>query len=90
MSANYQPASAIGGWPVVAPARVPRGLGERAPLFEAVTRMLLRARQLFEPFKRMQRKEPRGGGGPEEPSEDYPRGDSIWDDPVLWMLIMMH
>jgi hypothetical protein len=89
MPANYQTASAIDSWPELAPPLEPaRGLDIGAALSGMTAMALLRARQLLEAFKGKRPEPPGGGGGPEKPSEDHPQYDSIWDDPVLWMLMM--
>jgi hypothetical protein len=54
-----------------------------------VAAALLKARQLFEALKGTPRKRP-GGDGPQEPPEDQAAADSIWDDPLLWMMLAMH
>jgi len=88
MNANYQTAAAIDRWSELAPAVVPtRGLGVSAALLGMASTVILRARQLLEAFKGT-RREPPGGGGSETPPEDHPHYDSIWDDPVLWMLMI--
>jgi hypothetical protein len=91
MSANYQTASGTAGWRALAPTLLPpRDFGVTAAVSEARTTVLLRVRQLLEMFKGIWRQQAGGGGDPETSSEDHPEGDSIWDDPVLWTLIMMH
>ena len=81
----------MAGWPAGAPTLAPpRRLGARAALVGAVTTAFLRARQLLEALKGMRREQQGAGGGPEGPSEDHSKYDSIWDDPELWMFIMMH
>lgn len=87
MSANYQTASAVEGWPELAPVLAPLRRGGAALPGMALT-AFLRVRQLLEAFRRPHREPPGGGGGPETPPEDQPQYDSIWDDPVLWMLMM--
>ncbi len=87
MSANYQTASPFDGWPELAPALAPaRGVG--AALSQVAATAMLRARQLLEMFKDPRRDPQGGGGGPQTPPEDHPQYDSIWDDPVMWMLMM--
>jgi hypothetical protein len=88
MTANYQLASAS-GWSAAGIALPKaRGLGAMAAL-RPVTRNLLRGRRWLDALKRS-RRAPGGGGGPQPPSEHDPVADSIWDDPELWMLIMIH
>ena len=87
MSENYQSASAFAGWPAPGLAR-PRGLGATFAGLGPVAMTLLKSRQWLDALKR--RRGPAGGGGPQEPPEHNLEADSIWDDPMLWTLIMMH
>jgi hypothetical protein len=89
MTVNYQTASAIDGWPELAPPLDrTRGIGISAALSGMAATALLRARRLLEAFNGPRREPPYGGGGPQTPPEDQPQYDSIWDDPALWMLMM--
>jgi hypothetical protein len=91
MRANCQAASAFAGWP--APglnfAR-PRSLGTGWAAAGAVAAVLLRGRQWLEVLKQRRCRGPGRGDGPQEPSHDRFDTDSIWDDPELWLMIMMH
>jgi hypothetical protein len=64
------------------------GLGPSLP--RLVGAAFLKTRQMREALQRTWRRRPTGDGGPHSPWEDHPEGDSIWDDPMLWVLIMMH
>jgi hypothetical protein len=90
MSTNYQTA-AFAGCPAsrltLAP---PFGFGARLGALGLVLTALLRGRELLQTLNRRWRKRRTGNGGPGMPPEDHPTSDGIWDDPELWMLIMMH
>jgi hypothetical protein len=88
MSAAY-PTSAFVRLPAPAFAS-PRGLGAGLGALGPVAAALLRLRELREALNRRWFKRPSGNGGPETPPEDHSRSDSIWDDPELWTMIMMH
>ena len=90
MSANSQTAFGTAGWSGAALALVPpRDLGTCPAARGPVAAALLKARQFFEALKGTPGKRS-GGGGPQEPPEDPAAADSIWDDPLLWMMLAMH
>jgi hypothetical protein len=90
MSANSPAAFGIaGGSGAPLALAPPRGLGASLAALGPVAMALLRARRFLEALKGTPRKRP-GGDGPREPPEDQPETDSIWDDPLLWMMLAMH
>jgi hypothetical protein len=90
MSANSQTVFGTAGWSGAPLALVPpRDLGTSPAALGPVAAALLKARQFFEALKGTPRKRP-GGDGPQEPPEDQAAADSIWDDPLLWMMLAMH
>jgi len=90
MSANSQTAFGTAGWSGAPLALVPpRDLATNPPARGPVAAALLKTRQFLEALKGAPRKRP-GSGGPQEPPEDHPAADSIWDDPLLWMMLAMH
>ena len=90
MSTNYQTAAFAGCPASRLPLAPPLGLGAGLGGLGAVAAALLRSREFFERLSHRWHRRPAGNGGPGMPPEDHPMSDSIWDDPVLWMLIMMH
>jgi hypothetical protein len=73
------------------PGHLPqRGIGPGPWLPKLVAAAFLKTRQMGEALQRRWDRHPTGSGGPHSPWEDHPEGDSIWDDPMLWVLIMMH
>ena len=91
MSATYQSASGPDGWGALPPTLLPpRDLAARAAVFGPVAKAWLTAHRLLEALTGTGPKQAGGGHSPEAPPEGHHEGDSIWDDPVLWMLIMMH
>jgi hypothetical protein len=90
MSTNCQTVFGIAGGSAAPLALAPpRGPGTRLAAFGPVATALLRARCFLEALKGTPRKRS-GGDGPPEPPEDHPAADSIWDDPLLWMMLAMH
>jgi hypothetical protein len=89
MSATSETTYAIAGWPAPQPGLVPsRSIGPSPSLLRSVAAAFRKKRQMLEALQRRWRQRPAGCGGPQAPREDQPAGDSIWDDPLLWMLIM--
>lgn len=91
MSAACEPISAIADWPNSEPGPLPQqGIGPGPWLPRLVAAAIRKRRQMREALRRTWRRLPAGNGGPRSPWDDHPEGDSIWDDPMLWVLIMMH
>jgi hypothetical protein len=90
MSVNCQATSAIADWPMSEPAPVTqRGIGSGTSLPRPVATAFRKTRQMLAVLRAWHQR-PTGNGGPEVPWEDPDARDSIWDDPMLWVLIMMH
>jgi hypothetical protein len=85
MSANYR--ASVVGWPAL-PLASRRGLNPNLAALRSAASALHRGRRLLETLDRAWRKRFAGNGGPQMPPEDRPTSDSIWDDPMLWMLMM--
>lgn len=89
MNMNCQPLlSQVTHWDAARLAPPPRGSGPPAVRLGSAAPASLGARRLVEALKRMWFGGPPGSGGSEPPSERQSTGDSIWQDPVLWMLMM--
>jgi hypothetical protein len=65
----------------------PRGWGARLAMLAPVATALPRARQFLAAHKGNPRKRP-AASGPQEPPDEQPEADRIWDDPAIWMLMM--
>ncbi len=90
MSVNCQATSAIADWPMSEPGPVlPSGIGPSSSLPRLIAAAFRKKREMLDAL-RTRRQRPPGNGGPHSPWEDPDAGDSIWDDPMLWVLIMMH
>lgn len=70
--------------------RAPGGLAVSLSALGLVATARLRARQFLEALRGPNRKPPAGGGGPGEPPVIDLAAYSYCDDPLLWVLIMMH
>lgn len=91
MSATYQATSAIADWPISEPGPAPqRGTGPGPSLRRSVAAAFRKILQLGEALQHSWHRRPTGSGGSHSPWEDRDADDSIWDDPMLWTLIMMH
>ena len=89
MRATSQPISAIVGWPIAEPGLAPqRGIGSGLQLLSSVAAVLRKKCQALEALQRSWLQRPTGNGGPPAPNGEDPVYDSIWDDPLLWMLMM--
>ena len=66
------------------------GIGPGPWLPRLLAAAFRKPRQMREALQRTWHRRPTGNGGPHSPREDDLEGDSIWDDPMLWVLIMMH
>lgn len=87
MSANYHAASVFVDWSSAPLRPAPScSFGDRCTGSTPVGMVLLRVRLLLNALKKGRPNRPQRPL-PEEP-EDYSEGDSIWDDPALWMLMM--
>jgi hypothetical protein len=53
-----------------------------------IATVLLKARRTLAERLSMWRERFAANGGREPPPEEQPAGESIWDDPALWMLMM--
>jgi hypothetical protein len=80
---------------VLGPLRVPtltplRRVNLSPPAQRWTATALLRARRALAERLSMWRERFAGNGGREPPPDEQPAGESIWDDPTLWLLMMMH
>jgi len=91
MSATPEAISAIDGWSTPEPGLAPRrGVGPGPWLLRSLAAAFRHKRQMLEALQRSWLQRPTGNGGPSAPREDQQEAyDSIWDDPLLW-LMMMH
>jgi hypothetical protein len=79
---------------VLGPLRVPtltplRGVNLSPPAQGWIATALLKVRRRFAERLSMWCARFAGNAGREPPPEEQPPGDSIWNDPALWMLMML-
>jgi hypothetical protein len=86
MSSNY-PTVALG--PLRLPTLTPLRRVNVTPTAQGwITTALLKVQRLLVERDSTWRKRFAGNGGGEPPPQEQPPGESIWDDPALWMLMM--
>ncbi|HUC09942.1 MAG TPA: hypothetical protein VL985_05895 [Stellaceae bacterium] len=86
---SHQPISAIAGWPAAKPGLAPRhGNGSGPSLLNSIAAAFRRKCQIFKREQRIWRQPAAGNGGPPAPNAEQQVYDSIWDDPLLWMMMM--
>ena len=91
MNANLAKAMTITGWSDAMPVgSLARNGIAGGPAVGAVAAALCRIGEFFRTIRGTRRELPPGSGRPGEPPEEWPQDDDPWNDPALWMLIMMH
>jgi hypothetical protein len=92
MSANLVKAMTMTGWSDAMPVgSLPRNGFAGDTAVGPVAAALFRIGKFFRAIRGTRRELPPGSGGPgEPPEEEWPQDDDPWNDPPLWMLIMMH